>query len=226
MVTECVCSMFFVLNREDAVSEWNLTAHPRFGFPPEDTPGLAIPPRVAACQDGRVEPAPSETRPYAHLSIRRATLDDAAGIWSILEPTIRAGETYALDPNLSEAEALSYWMGADKDTFVAEEHGVILGTYYLRQNQAGGGAHVCNCGYMTSSAASGRGIARLMCQHSLEHARGRGFKAMQFNFVVSANERAVRLWESLGFETVGRLPLAFRHPALGYVDALVMFRVL
>ena len=88
------------------------------------------------------------------------------------------------------------------------------------------GAHVCNCGYMTSAAATGRDIARLMCQHSLDHARARGYRAMQFNFVVSTNERAVRLWESLGFEIVGRLPLAFRHPAYGYVDALVMFQLL
>ena len=127
---------------------------------------------------------------------------------------------------MSEAEALAYWLAPDKDTFVAEENGVILGTYYLRPNHAGGGNHVCNCGYMTAANATGRGIARLMCEHSLEYARSRGFRAMQFNFVVSTNERAVRLWQSLGFEIVGRLPLAFKHPAQGYVDALVMFRSL
>jgi ribosomal protein S18 acetylase RimI-like enzyme len=127
---------------------------------------------------------------------------------------------------MSEADALAYWLGADKDTFVAEEDGSIVGTYFIRQNQAGGGAHVCNCGYMTSNAATGRGIARLMCQHSLDYARARGYRAMQFNFVVSTNERAVRLWESLGFKTVGRLPFAFKHPTRGYVDALVMFQAL
>jgi len=127
---------------------------------------------------------------------------------------------------MSEADALAYWLAADKDTFVAEEDGSIVGTYFIRQNQAGGGAHVCNCGYMTSNAATGRGIARLMCQHSLDYARARGYRAMQFNFVVSTNERAVRLWESLGFKTVGRLPLAFKHPIRGYVDALVMFQAL
>jgi GNAT superfamily N-acetyltransferase len=117
-------------------------------------------------------------------------------------------------------------MGADRDTFVVEDDGTILGSYYLRANQAGGGKHVCNCGYMTSAAASGRGVARRMCEHSLAYARERGFRAMQFNFVVSTNERAVHLWQSLGFQTVGRLPLAFDHPSLGYVDALVMFRSL
>jgi len=69
-----------------------------------------------------------------------------------------------------------------------------------------------------------RGVARAMCAHSLEHARARGFRAMQFNFVISANERAVRLWQSFDFQIVGRLPHAFKHPRLGYVDALVMMR--
>jgi ribosomal protein S18 acetylase RimI-like enzyme len=160
------------------------------------------------------------------MLIRPVRADDTAAIWSIIEPTIRAGETYALDPHMSEADALAYWLGTDKETFVVEEGGAILGTYYIRPNQAGGGAHVCNCGYITSAAALGRGVARRMCQHSLDHARRRGYRAMQFNFVVSTNDRAVRLWESLGFQIVGRLPLAFRHPTLGYVDALVMFRTL
>src|SRR5262249_3535034 len=82
----------------------------------------------------------------------------------------------------------------------------------------------CNCGYMTHTAASGRGIARRMCEHSLEHARSLGYRAMQFNFVVSTNERAVRLWLSLGFAVVGRLPAAFRHPSQGDCDALIMYR--
>ena len=110
--------------------------------------------------------------------------------------------------------------------FVAEEEGEIVGTYYIRANQAGGGKHICNCGYMTDAAATGRGVARAMCQHSLDYARLRGYRGMQFNFVVSANTRAVALWQSFGFEIVGRLPLAFHHPRLGFVDALVMFRPL
>lgn len=160
------------------------------------------------------------------MVIRPARPEDAVVIWSIIGPVIRAGETYTLDRQMSEADALAYWLAADKETFVAEEDGTILGTYFIRPNQAGGGAHVCNCGYVTSAAATGRGIARRMCQHSLDHARARGYHAMQFNFVVSTNERAVRLWESLGFEIVGRLPLAFNHPTRGYVDALVMFQSL
>lgn len=158
------------------------------------------------------------------MLIRPARTSDAAAIWAIIGPTIRAGETYALDPEMGEAEALAYWMGADKETFVADVDGEVLGTYYIRANQAGGGKHVCNCGYMTAAAAVGRGVARRMGEHSLEHARSRGFRAMQFNFVVSTNDRAVRLWRSLGFEIVGRLPAAFDHPVHGLVDAFVMFR--
>jgi ribosomal protein S18 acetylase RimI-like enzyme len=158
--------------------------------------------------------------------IRSAAPRDCIAIWAIIGPVIRAGETYALPRDMSETDALAYWMGADRETFVAEDGGRIVGTYYLRPNQAGGGGHVANCGYMTDAHATGRGIARAMCEHSLEHARGRGFRAMQFNFVVSSNERAVKLWQSLGFATVGRLPDAFLHPVRGYVDALVMFRAL
>jgi ribosomal protein S18 acetylase RimI-like enzyme len=127
---------------------------------------------------------------------------------------------------MPEADAVAYWLAPDKETFVAEDNGHILGTYFIRANAAGGGRHVCNCGYMTSAAATGRGIARRMCEHSLEHARARGFRAMQFNSVIATNTRAIRLWESCGFATVGRLPGAFLHPTQGYVDALVMYQPL
>lgn len=160
------------------------------------------------------------------MNIRPATPADAPAIWAILAPTIRAGETYTLDRDMSEAQALAYWLGPDKETFVAEDGGAVVGTYYLRPNQAGGGRHVCNCGYMTALGATGRGVARQMCAHSLAHARVRGYRAMQFNFVVSTNERAVRLWQAMGFEVVGRLPRAFQHPTHGEVDALVMFQAL
>lgn len=160
----------------------------------------------------------------ATLEIRPVTSDDEGHIWSIIGPAIRAGDTYALPPDMSEYDALRYWTGSDRETFVAEKNGRVLGTYYLRVNHAGGGSHVANCGYVTHIEARGLGIARLMCEHSLARARDRGFRAMQFNFVVSSNERAVRLWQSLGFDIVGRLPLAFRLPSGDYVDALVMFR--
>ena len=160
------------------------------------------------------------------MLIRPAHSEDASAIWSIIEPVIRAGETYTLERDLAKEHALAYWMGPDKETFVAEEDGIILGTYYMRPNQAGGGRHVCNCGFMVSAKTTGRGIAGRMCEHSITYARSRAYRGMQFNFVVSTNERAVRLWEKLGFDIVGRLPLAFHHPAHGCVDALVMFQAL
>ena len=160
------------------------------------------------------------------MRIRAATPADASAIWRIIEPVIRDGETYALDRDLGEAEAVAYWMGADRETFVAEEDSAILGTYYLRPNQSGGGAHVCNCGYVTAIEASGRGVATAMCRDSLERARERGYHAMQFNFVVSTNTRAVDLWQSLGFHEIGRVPGGFLHPRAGYVDALILFREL
>jgi ribosomal protein S18 acetylase RimI-like enzyme len=160
------------------------------------------------------------------MLIRPATDADAVSIWRILEPMIRAGETYALPRDLLEAEALAYWRSLQNEVFVAVDQGEIIGTYFIRANQRGGGAHVCNCGYVTAASAIGKGVARAMCRHSLEHAKSRGYRAMQFNFVISSNERAVALWQGLGFETVGRIPRAFEHPRLGLVDALVMWRAI
>jgi ribosomal protein S18 acetylase RimI-like enzyme len=158
------------------------------------------------------------------MLIRAAAAGDADAIWAIMEPIVRAGETYTLPRDMDKKSALTYWLSAEHEVFVAEDNNEIVGTYILRANQKGGGAHVANCGYITAVSAPGRGIARAMCAHSLDHARARGFRAMQYNFVVSTNERAVRLWQSLGFEIVGRLPRAFHHPALGYVDAYIMYR--
>ena len=160
------------------------------------------------------------------MHIRPASASDADSIWEILEPTIRAGETYTLPSDMPREEVLAYWFRAGHELFIAEENGFAVGTYFLRANQEGGGAHVANCGYVTAQWAAGRGVARAMCAHSLERARLRGFKAMQFNFVVSTNERAIRLWQSFGFEIVGRLPGAFQHPSRGFVDAFVMYRSL
>ena len=151
---------------------------------------------------------------------------DEDAIWAILEPVIRAVETYPLPRDMDRESALAYWFSPGHEVFVAEENGEIVGTYFLQANQKGGGAHVANCGYMTAPRATGHGVARAMCAHSLDRARQRGFRAMQFNFVVSTNERAVRLWKSFGFEIVGRLPNAFQHPALGPVDAYIMYRQL
>lgn len=159
-------------------------------------------------------------------TIRPAQPHDSNAIWAILEPVIRAGDTYTLPHNMSREEALAYWLFTSHEVFVAEDSGEIVGTYYICPNRSGGGSHVANCGYITARAATGKGVARAMCAHSLQYGKHRGYRAMQFNFVVSTNERAVRLWQSLGFEIVGRLPEAFLHPTAGYVDAYVMYRSL
>lgn len=160
------------------------------------------------------------------VGIRPANAADADAIWRILEPAFRRGDSYALPPDITREQALAYWCAPAHAVFVAEMEGEAVGTYYLRANQSGGGAHVANCGYVTAAHAGRNGIGRAMGLHSLAQARARGYRAMQFNFVVASNERAVRLWESLGFAVVGRLPGAFRHPQHGYVDALVMYRAL
>ena len=158
------------------------------------------------------------------MLIRPAIEGDQEAIWAILEPMIRRGDTYTLPRDMTRLQAIEFWFAPGHEAFVWEEQGAILGTYFLRANQRGGGAHVANCGYVTATAAEGRGIARAMCRHSLERAKERGFRAMQFNFVVSSNTRAVELWKGLGFEVVGCLPGAFEHPDLGFVDALVMYK--
>jgi L-amino acid N-acyltransferase YncA len=163
---------------------------------------------------------------HAGSMIRPAGDHDRGPIWAILEPVIRAAETYTMPRDMSRQDALAYWFAPGHHIFVAERDDVVVGTYFLRANQAGGGAHVANCGYATAPLASGSGVGTAMCAHSIEMARALGFRAMQFNFVVATNASAVRLWERLGFATVGRLPGAFLHPAQGYVDALVMYRKL
>jgi len=160
------------------------------------------------------------------LSIRAAVYADQERVWQTLEPTIRAGESIALDQDTTRASALDYWFSARHEAFVAEQEGTIVGTYFLRANQAGGGAHVANAVYVVSPSATGRGIAQAMCEHSLTHARARGFSAIQFNFVLSSEERRVKLWQRAGFKVVGTLPKAFQHPSLGLIDAYVMYREL
>jgi ribosomal protein S18 acetylase RimI-like enzyme len=160
----------------------------------------------------------------AGLRIRPAEAQDDEAIWRVLEPTFRAGETYPIPCDISRADALAYWRSPAHTVFVAEVSGEIAGTYYLRANNRGGGAHVANCGYIVAPYAIRQGVARAMCADSLDRARAQKFRAMQFNFVVASNERAVRLWRDLGFAVVGRLPGVFQHPRLGFVDALVMHR--
>ena len=156
----------------------------------------------------------------ADVLIRLAQPGDADAIWHIIEPIVRSGETYALPRTMTRDDALSYWLPASHGVYVAEENGAIVGTYCMRAIRPGGGDHVANCGYMVSPGDAGRGIGRAMCVDSIERARKLGFRAIQYNFVVSTNESAIRLYQSLGFEIAGRLPGAFAHPTRGYVCLL------
>lgn len=160
------------------------------------------------------------------MNIREATECDFDAIWSIFNEIVSAGETYAYPIETTKDEAFKLWMQLPRKTYVAEENNQILGTYYIKTNQGGPGDHVCNCGYMVSSEARGKGLATAICEHSQKVAIELGYKAMQFNFVASSNEGAIRLWNKLGFDTVGRLPKAFNHPDQGYIDALVMYKLL
>ena len=157
------------------------------------------------------------------MLIRAAGHEEHEPIWRIFEPVIRAGETYTPPRDASREEALAYWFARGDEVFVPEDaEGAIVGTYSFRPNRTGGGSHIANCAYLVAAAAEGRGVGRALCEDSLRRAKAKGFRGMQFHFVVSTNERAVHLWQSCGFEIVGRLPGAFAPPSLGYVDALVM----
>lgn len=161
------------------------------------------------------------------IDISPAVANDWPAIWEIIRPIIREGETLAVARDADDAAARAYWMASDKSVFVARDAaGTIVGSYNLRSNGIGLTAHVANAGYAVRADQRGKGIAQRLCRHSIETARARGYRAMQFNMVVSTNERAVRLWQHMGFAIVGTLPGAFAHPTRGYVDAYVMFRTL
>ena len=161
------------------------------------------------------------------LEVRLYLDSDWAGLWRMLEPVFRAGETYPYSPDISASNARAIWVSIPTATFVAtDQNGEVVGSYFLKPNQPSLGAHVCNCGYVVAEHARGQGIASLLCEHSLREAVAQGFRAMQYNLVVSTNESAIRVWKKHGFAVVGTLPSAFRHARLGYVDALVMHRLL
>jgi ribosomal protein S18 acetylase RimI-like enzyme len=170
---------------------------------------------------------PSVNPSSTAVAIRRFRAADWPALWSILQPTFAAGDTYAFAPESTEDEIRNAWIAIPQATCVAcAADGEILGTYCLKPNQPGLGGHVCNCGYVVAAAARGRGIASALCVHSQQEALALGFRAMQFNLVVVTNAGAVRLWQKHGFAIVGTLPGAFNHRRLGFVDALVMYKTL
>ena len=162
------------------------------------------------------------------LTIRPFDEADWNNTWQIVEPVFRAGDTYPYSPSITRDEAFDVWIATPQATYIAEEkeNGEILGTYYIKPNQPSQGAHVCNCGYIVADTARGRGAASQMCEHSQREAVRRGFHAMQYNLVAATNEGAVRLWKKMGFQIVGTLTEAFKHPELGYVNAHIMYKAL
>ncbi|MFC3100540.1 N-acetyltransferase [Altererythrobacter lauratis] len=162
----------------------------------------------------------------AERLIRLARAEDADALWTILEPVVREGRTYPVDPTASRADVLAYWFAPGKTVFVAELDGCVAGTYYLKANSTGPADHVANAGYMVHPAARGKGLARAMALDSFARAKAMGFTAMQFNLVVATNHAAVHLWQDVGMQVVGRLPHAFRLPDGEMADALVMYRLL
>ena len=162
----------------------------------------------------------------ANLSIRAAQPDDGDALWEVLEPVIRDGTTYPVDPAASRAEVFAYWFAPDKQVFVAERAGRIVGSYYIKPNSTGPAAHVANAGYMVHPDARRQGAARAMALDSFARAKAGGFRAMQFNLVIASNCAAIALWRAVGMAEVGRLTQAFRLPSGEYVDALVMYRLL
>jgi L-amino acid N-acyltransferase YncA len=160
------------------------------------------------------------------ITIRPATPSDRPSVLRIARGIVEEGTTYSFPPETTDQELIEYFLAPESPSFVAEREGAIVGCYVLRANRSGRGSHVANASYAVDGGAQGTGVGYAMGRHSLDEARRRGFLAIQFNFVVATNERAVALWQRLGFETVGRLPRAFRHPTRGLVDALVMHRFL
>ena len=161
------------------------------------------------------------------MEIRKYQETDWSQVWPIIKKVFRAGETYAFTPEITEQEAHKIWVELPQETYVAtDQRNTILGTYYIKPNQPGLGSHVCNCGYIVSENARGKGVASSMCKHSQETAVKLGFRAMQYNLVVSINKGAIRLWKKLGFQVIGTLPNAFNSKSAGYVDALIMYKQL
>lgn len=160
------------------------------------------------------------------MVIRPAADCDADAIWEIFQAVVAGRDTYAFAPDTAREEGVGYWFGPQVTSYVAEVDGHVVGMYKLIANRRDLGSHVSNASFMVHPNASRQGVGRALATHCLREARTQGYDAMQFNFVVSTNRRAVALWQSLGFRIVGTLPRAFRHGSLGLVDAYVMHRFL
>lgn len=162
------------------------------------------------------------------MLIREATEEDWAAVWPFFRKIVAAGETFTYPVDMGADQAHDWWiLPAPNRTVVAvDDAGEVLGTAKMNNNQWGNGAHVASASYMVDPARTGRGVGRALCAYTLDWARERGFRAMQFNGVVETNTHAVSLYRSLGFEIIGTVPEGFRHPERGYVGLHIMHRPL
>ncbi len=158
------------------------------------------------------------------MIIREALTTDVDAIWEIFHHVVKTGDTYAFDPDTSKEAFKSLWFAPNMKTYVSEQDGVITGSYFIKPNQPGLGAHIANCGYMVHLDARGQGIGGKLCEHSLKIAKALGYRGMQYNIMVSTNTKAVELWKKFGFSIIGTIPGGFKHIQLGFVDAYIMFR--
>jgi ribosomal protein S18 acetylase RimI-like enzyme len=157
-------------------------------------------------------------------TIRPWTPADDDALWAILQAVFGTGETYAYPPGISREEALERWTAPPARAWVAERDGRVVGSSRVMPNQPGLGGHVANGSFVVAPGSDGGGIGRALGEHALRAAAELGYRAMQFNLVVGTNTRAIALWESLGFATVGRVPGAFLLRGEAEVDALIMHR--
>jgi ribosomal protein S18 acetylase RimI-like enzyme len=162
----------------------------------------------------------------SEIEIRKYREEDQDQVWEIIKYVISGGDSFTYDPGTPREEVLTDWTSPEKHTFVAVAGDKVLATFYIKPNQTGLGSHVANGSYMVSPDARRTGIGRMIGQFSIEEAQRLGFSAMQFNFVVKSNEKAVNLWKSLGFLIIGEIPEAYRHAEHGLTNAYIMYRKL
>jgi GNAT superfamily N-acetyltransferase len=140
-------------------------------------------------------------------TIRPATQSDHDALFDAFATIVQALEGFPQAPPLSRPEFDDYWINHSSGVWVAMSDSTLVGAYYLKPNFVGRAAHIANAGYFVTADHRGRGLGRLMLEHSLAAARQCGFDAIQFNLVFASNP-ARALYEKLGFREVGRIPAA------------------